>query len=183
LILQVSPVVIVLLLYFEGVSRLMILNLEAEKSVDSSKRLGILGSYAELCTARRVLGLICDLAFQPLHGLYAWRHRGVDKHRNGKIAFGKLYCNHRQMLTDSLLASCIRGLVALYLDSTTVSQEVEMMSRFLVTETHSLIAAGVHARKIVFLTRRRLLGYCAHVDGAKYKQEKEVKTFIAGKSD
>ena len=35
--LQVSPDVIVLLLYFEGVSRLMIVDLEAEKHVDSSK--------------------------------------------------------------------------------------------------------------------------------------------------
>jgi thioredoxin reductase len=69
----------------------------------------------------------------------------------------------------------------LYLDSATVSQKMEMMSCFLVTKTHALIATGVSARKIAF-TRRRLLGYCAHVHGAKYKQEKEVMTFIAGKS-
>ena len=175
--LQMNPDVIVLLFYFEGTSRLMILDLEAEKAVDSNKRLGIVSGYSQLRPTLGIFGLICDLAFQPLHGLYAWRHRGMDKHRNGKIALGKLYCDHRQMLTDSLLASCIGGLVALYLDSTTVSQEMEMMSRFLVTETHPLIATGVHSGKIVFLTRRSLLGYCVHVDGAKYKQEKEVKNF------
>ena len=38
--LQVSPDVIVLFFYFDGVSRLVIVNLEAEKAVDSSKRLG-----------------------------------------------------------------------------------------------------------------------------------------------
>ena len=175
--LQMNPDVIVLLLYFEGVSRLMIVNLEAEKAVDSSKCLGIVSGHSQLRTALGILGLICDFAFQPLHRLYAWRHRGMDKHRNGKIALGELYCNHRQMLTDSLLASCIGGLVALYLDSTTVSQEMEMMSRFLVTETHPLIATGVHSGKIVFLTRRSLLGYCAHVDGAKYEKETEVINF------
>jgi hypothetical protein len=60
----------------------------------------------------------------------------------------------------------------LYLDSTTVSQEMEMMSRFLVTKSHALVATGVDVGKIVFLTRRRLLGYCAQEHGAKYKQEK-----------
>jgi hypothetical protein len=30
-----------------------------------------------------------------------------------------------------------------------------------------LVATGVHARKIVLLTRRRLLRYCAQVHGAK----------------
>jgi len=90
-----APDVIALLLYFERVSCLMILNLEAEKAVDSRKCLGIVSSYVQLRTARGVFGLICDLAFQPLHGLYARRHRGMDKHRNGKIAFGKLYCDHR----------------------------------------------------------------------------------------
>jgi len=69
--LQVSPDVIVLLLYFEGISRLMILDLEAEKAVDSSKRLGIVSGYSQLRTALGIFGLICDLAFQPVHGLYA----------------------------------------------------------------------------------------------------------------
>ena len=69
------------------------------------------------------------------------------------------------MLADSLLASRISGLVALNLDSTAVSREMEMMSRFLVTETHPLIATGVDARKIVLLTRRRLLRKCAPAHG------------------
>ena len=98
--LQVSPDVIVLLLYFEGVSRLMIVDLEAEKAVDSSKCLGIVSGHSQLRTAHGVLGLIGDPAFQPLHSLYTWRHSGMDKHRNGKIALGKLYCDHCQMLTS-----------------------------------------------------------------------------------
>ena len=76
------------------------------------------------------------------------------------------------MLTDSLLASRIGGLVTLYLDSATVSQKMEMMGRLLVTKSHALVATGVDAGKIVFLTRRRLLGYRAQAHGAKYKQEK-----------
>ena len=71
------------------------------------------------------------------------------------------------MLADSLLASRTSGLVTLNLDSTAVSQKMEMMSRFLVTETHPLIATGVHARKIVLFTRRRLLRKCAPVQGTK----------------
>ena len=68
----------------------MILNLETEKAVDSSKRLGIVSGDTHLRTALGILGLISDLAFQLLHGLYTWRHSGMDKHRNGKIAFGEL---------------------------------------------------------------------------------------------
>jgi hypothetical protein len=81
------------------------------------------------------------------------------------------------MLADSVLASRIGELVALYLDSAAISQEMEMMSRFLVTKTHTLIATGVYARKIVFLTRRRLLGNCAQTRGTKDIQEKQVKKF------
>src|SRR5260370_26847843 len=108
--LQVSPDSIVLLLYFEGVSRLMIVDLEAEKDVDSSKCIGIVSGHSQLRPAHGVLGLIGDLAFQPFHSLYTWRHSGMDKHRNGKIAFEKLYCDHRQMLADSLLARRIARL-------------------------------------------------------------------------
>jgi len=39
----------------------------------------------------------------------------------------------------------------------TVSQKVEMMSCFLVTKSHALIATSVYASKIGFLTGRRLL--------------------------
>ena len=167
--LQLSLGVIALLLYLEGVSRLMIVDLEAEKTVDSSKCVGIVSGHSQLRTALRIRGVICDPAFQLLHSLYAWRQRGMDKHRNGKIAFRKLYCYHRQMLADSLLASRIGGLVALYLDSAAVGQEMEMMSRLLVTKAHTLIATGVYAGKIVFLTRRRLLGYCVQRHVAKYQ--------------
>ena len=155
----------------------MILNLETEKAVDSSKCLGIVSGYSQLRTTLGILGLIGDLAFQLFHGLYTWRHRGMDKHRNGKIALGKLYCDHRQMLTDSLLASRIGGLVALYLDSATVSQEMEMMGRLFVTKTHTLIATGVYAPKMVFRVWRSLLSNCAQTRDAKNIQEKEVKKF------
>jgi len=117
-------------LYFEGVSCLVILDLEAEKAVDSSKCLGLVSGYSQLCAVLGILGLIRDLAFQSLHVLYAWRDRGVDKHRNGKVALGKLCRDHRQMPADSLLASCISRVVALNLDGTAVSQEMEMMSLF-----------------------------------------------------
>jgi hypothetical protein len=105
----------------------MILNLEAKKAVDSSKRVSIVSGYTELCSVDGIFGLIGDIAFQPLHGFYTWRHGSMDKHRNSKIALGKLYCDHCQMLTDCLLASCISRLVALYLDSTAVSQQMEVV--------------------------------------------------------
>ncbi len=147
----------------------MIVDLEAEKTVDSIKCLGIVSGHSQSRTALRILGNIGDPAFQPLHDLYAWRQRGMDKHRNGKIAFRELYGDHRQMLADSLLASRIGGLVALYLDRAAVDQEKEMMSRFLVTETHTLVATGVYAGSIVFLTRGRLLGHGVQARVAKYQ--------------
>jgi hypothetical protein len=158
----------ILLLYFDGVSCLMIVDLEAEKTVDSSKCHSIVSGHSQLRATRRIHGIIGDRAFQPLHDLYSWRQRVMDKHRNGKLAFRKLYCDHRQVLADSLLASRIGGLVALYLDRSAVDQEKEMMSRFLVTETHTLVATSVYAVKIVFLTRRRLLSYCVQGRVAKY---------------
>jgi Peptidase propeptide and YPEB domain len=39
----------------------------------------------------------------------------------------KLYCDHRQMQTDTLLVNCISSLVALYLDCTAVSQEIPIL--------------------------------------------------------
>ena len=86
----------------------MIVDLEAEKAVNSSKRLGVVSAYSQLCAVLGILGLICDLAFQTLYVLYAWRDRRVDKHRNSKVALGKFYCDHCQMLADSLLASRIK---------------------------------------------------------------------------
>ena len=68
----------------------MILNLETEKAVDSSKCLGIVSGYPQLRPELGILGFICDLTVQLLHGLYTWWHRGMDKHRNGEIALGKL---------------------------------------------------------------------------------------------
>src|SRR5271165_1179750 len=46
----------------------MILNLETEKIVDSSKRLGIVSGYSQLRTTLGILGLIGDLTLQLLHG-------------------------------------------------------------------------------------------------------------------
>ena len=153
----------------------MIVDLEAEKAVDGSKCVGIVSGHSQLRTALGIRGVICDPAFQLLHSLYAWRHRGMDKHRNGKIALGKLYCDHRQMLADCLLASSIGKLVALYLDSATVSQKMKMMSCLFLAKTHTLIAAYIYARKMVFRVWRSLLGNCAQTRGAKYIQEKKVK--------
>jgi hypothetical protein len=161
----------------------MILNLETEKAVDSSKRLGIVSGYPQLRTALGVLGLIGDLGFQSLDGLYAWRHRGMDEHRNGKIALGELYCDHRQMLADSVLASRIGGLVALYLDSAAVSKEMEMVGCLLVAKTHTLIATGIYALKMVFRVWRSLLSNCVQTPGAKSIQEKKVKKLHGTQND
>jgi hypothetical protein len=51
----------------------MIVDLEAEKAVDSSKRLGIVSGDTQLRTALGILSLTGDLAFQLLHGLYTSR--------------------------------------------------------------------------------------------------------------
>ena len=48
--LQVSPDAIMLFLYFDGVTRLMIADLEPEKAMDSCKRLGIMCDYSQLRT-------------------------------------------------------------------------------------------------------------------------------------
>ena len=128
----------------------MILNLETEKAVNGSKRLGIVRSYSQLRTMLGVLGVICDFAFQMLHSLYTWRHRGMDKHRNGEIALGELCRDHCQMLTNGLLANCIGGSVRFYLDCAAVSQEMEVVGCLFVAKTHTLIATGIYARKMVF---------------------------------
>ena len=68
---------------------------------------------------------------------------------------------HRQMLTNSLLTSLIGWFITLDLDRTAIGQKVEVVSYFLVAESHPLIATGVYARKMLFLNGRRLLGYRA----------------------
>ena len=139
----------------------MISDLEAEKAVDSSKCLGIVSGYSQLRTTLGILGLIGDLAFQLLHSLYTWRHRGMDKHRNGEIALGELCRDHCQMLTNGLLANCIGGSVRFYLDCAAVSQEMEVVGCLFVAKTHTLIATGIYASKMVFRVWRSLLGNCA----------------------
>jgi hypothetical protein len=145
----------------------MILNLETEKAMGSSKRFGIVSDYSQLRTTLGILGLIGDLAFQLFHGLYTRRYRGMDKHWNGKIAFG-LYGDHRQMLADSLLCSCIGGLAALYLDSATVSQKMEVVGCLFVAKTHTLVTTGVYARKVpralsLFSRIKRAIRFSPHL--------------------
>jgi hypothetical protein len=115
----------------------MILNLEMEKVVNSRKRLGVVGGYSRLCAMLNLVCLVCDLVFHLLHVLYSWRNSGVNEHGNGKVTLGELYCDHRQVPTDNLLACRISGLVALYLDCTTIRKEMEMVSRLLLTKTHT----------------------------------------------
>lgn len=124
-----------------------------------------------------LLGRIGDIAFQLFHRLYPWRRLSMDKHRNSEIALGKPYGDHRQMLTDSVPAGGIRGLVALDLDGAAVRQKPKMMSRLLMTETHPLIAARVDARKMVFRSRRSLLGDCAQACDAKKQRKTEPDNF------
>src|SRR5215469_4279259 len=147
----------------------MLLNLEAEKTVDSSKCLSVVSRYPQLRAVSSILGLIGDFVFQSLHGLNTWRDSGMDKHRYVKIALGKFNGNHRQMLTNSLLASSIRGFVALNLDSTAVCQEMEMMGRLFVTKAHSLVAPCIHARKMVLWTGAARLAFCADAEKAQNK--------------
>ncbi len=54
---------------------------------------------------------------------------------------------------------------------------MEMMGRLLVTKTHTLIATGVYAPKMVFRVWRSLLSNCAQTRDAKNIQEKKVKKF------
>jgi uncharacterized membrane protein len=94
-----------------------------------------------------------------------------------KSLWEKLYRDHCQMLTDCLLASCISGLVALYLDSTAVTQQMEVVGRLFVAKTHALIATGIYTRKMAFRVWRSLLSNCAQTRGAKNIQEKQAKKF------
>ena len=54
------------------------------------------------------------------------------------------------MLTNGLLANCIGGSVRFYLDCAAVSQEMEVVGCLFVAKTHTLIATGIYARKMVF---------------------------------
>jgi hypothetical protein len=65
------------------------------------------------------------------------------------------------MLTNGLLANCIGGPVRFYLDCTAVSQEMEVVGCLFVAKTHTLIATGIDARKMVFRVWRSFLGNCA----------------------
>src|SRR6516165_5906298 len=101
----------------------------------------------------------------------------MDEHRYSKIALGKPNRDHRQMLTNSLLAFRVSGFVAVNLNSTTVSKKMEMMSCFLVTKTHTLIATSVYTLRMFVLSRRRLLSCRAKADLPKYQHEEEVTKF------
>ena len=65
------------------------------------------------------------------------------------------------MIPNGFLASGVVCVIARYFDRPAIGKEMEVMSRSLVTKTHALIAARVDARKMVFLSRRSLLGHRA----------------------
>jgi hypothetical protein len=82
--LQMSPDIIALLLYFEGISRMMIPDLEAEKAVDSSKRIGIVSGHSQLRAALGILGLKAILFVNRFMvstpgGTVAWINIGMAK--------------------------------------------------------------------------------------------------------
>jgi hypothetical protein len=57
----------------------------------------------------------------------------------------------------------------LYLYSTAICQEMEMMGRLLVTKAHSLVAPYIHARKMVLWTGTGRLAFCADAEKAQNK--------------
>ena len=65
------------------------------------------------------------------------------------------------MITNGFLALGVGCVITRYFDRSAIGKEMEVMGRPLVTKTHALIATGVYARKMVFLTRRSLLGHRA----------------------
>jgi hypothetical protein len=82
--LQVSSGVIVLFLHLEGISSPMILDLEAEKSVNSSKRVDIARGYSHLRTAIGISALYVILTFNRFMsstpgGTVAWINIGMAK--------------------------------------------------------------------------------------------------------
>ena len=83
------------------------------------------------------------------------------------------------MITNGFLTNGVGCVITRYLDRSSVNKKVEVMGRPLVTKTHALIATCVYACKMVFLTRRSLLGHRAQGQEAKCQGKKEVNKFHA----
>src|SRR5262249_13198543 len=98
----------------------MLLDLEPKEVMNRGNRLGVMGGDSHLGATLSVFGVVCYFAFQSLYGLHTRRRRSMNEHRDGKIASRKPTRDHRQVTTNSVLGSGIRGFVALDLDRTTV---------------------------------------------------------------
>jgi hypothetical protein len=94
----------------------MLSDLEPKEAMNRGNRLGVMGSNAHLRATLSALGVVCYFAFQSLHRLHTRRRGSMNEHRDDKIALGKPARDHRQVTTNSVLGSGIRGLVALDLD-------------------------------------------------------------------
>ena len=81
------------------------------------------------------------------------------------------------MITNGLLAIGVCGVITRYFDRTPIGKEMEVMAHLFVTKAHALIATGVYTRKMIFLTRRSLLGHRTQAQQAKCQGKKEVNKF------
>jgi hypothetical protein len=123
-------------------------------------RVRIVSGNANLCTSDRVTDDVTDFAVQPLHRFCPWRQRIMDEHGNRKVTTRELCRDQAQVVADRLLALDIGWIFTDDFDRPTIREEMKVMGRLLVTETHRLVAPGIYARKMVLRTRGRRLAFC-----------------------
>jgi hypothetical protein len=146
------------LLNFGRVARLVVGDLETQKSVDGSQGFGAGGGDLDFGAARGVAVEITDLASEFGHHGCAGRCGVVDEHGYVEVACREALDDVGEVHANLVAGGGVFGIVGGDIDGTAGFVEAEMVSGGFMGEAHGVVAAGGDGIVMGGVWRRRLLG-------------------------
>lgn len=135
----------------------MLANLKSQEDVDRLERLGIARRYFDSAAIFHFLVLVGDCLAEPLHRVNARWSLVVYKHRYREVAGREHSGDMHQVSPDLVPAGSIGGVIGYHFDRAALRQQPEVMSRLLLVESHTCVAALVHRIVIVMVAGLSLI--------------------------
>src|SRR5258708_36196888 len=126
----------------------MVLNLKAQKLVDSVQGYRVCGLDPDTCSTLHFFILIRNHVTLCLHDGYARRNLAMHKHSDGKVAIGKKSRNVSQMRADRFQIYDVTAVVDGYLDGAAIGREAEMLRRRVIRRPPALLAVPLHRTRL-----------------------------------
>lgn len=123
----------------------MVLDLKDEKVVDCLECAGVGSDDADATAPGNWLKGISNNAAPGLHDGDAGRHGVINEHGELEVAFSEHPGDVGKMSLDGVAGGGVIGAVGDNFNGAAIEEKAEVVGRFLMKESHGLIAAGVHA--------------------------------------